>query len=72
MENIKIRDVFKGVISGDRYIVRDIYIANMKFFIVTEHLETGTLTHTDYNTFKHMQLTKVESVYDDYNIYGGV
>lgn len=65
LDNIKVRDVFKGIISTDRYIVRDIYIANMKYFIVTEHLESGTLTHTDYNTFRHMLLEKVESAYDD-------
>ena len=65
LDNIKVRDVFKGIISTDRYIVRDIYIANMKCFIVTEHLESGTLTHTDYNTFRHMLLEKVESAYDD-------
>ena len=61
MEEIKIGDVFKG--SNGHFIVDNIYLEKMRFWVQTTHLESGTQNHTDYNTFKHLELEKCDKKY---------
>lgn len=58
IKSISIGDKFKGV--NGFFVVTDIYVAKNKFWVQTVHLESGTQTHTDYNTFIRLELTKVE------------
>lgn len=70
MENIKIGDKFMG--SNGLFLVTDIYLKNNKYWIVTLHLESGQESHTDYNHFTRLTLTKVnwdyikEATQEDY------
>lgn len=57
IKSISIGDKFKGV--NGVFIVIDIYIKKNKFWVETVHLESGAKTHTQYDTFVRLELTKM-------------
>lgn len=61
LENIKIGDVFAG--SNGHFVVDNIYISKMQWWVETTHLESGTKTHTNYNTFIRCKLKKCDKKY---------
>ena len=61
MEEIKIGDILKG--SNGHFIVDNIYLEKMRFWVQTTHLESGTKNHTDYKTFQCLELEKCDKKY---------
>ena len=57
LENIKIGDKFRY--KNRVLVVIDIYIKKNKFWVETVHLESGAKTHTQYDTFIRLELTKM-------------
>ena len=57
IKSIKIGDNFRG--KNGVFVIQDIYIKNNKFWVETVHLESGAKTHTQYDTFIRLELTKM-------------
>ena len=61
IDNIKIGDVFAG--SNGHFLIDNIYLEKMQYWIATTHLESGAKTHTNYNTFIKLKLKKCDKKY---------
>lgn len=59
MENIRVGDTFRGLVSNDLVKVVDIKLENYKFYIYLEE-GNGERWHTTYSHFQHCLFEKVE------------